>query len=178
MASHSSTLAWRIPGTEEPGGLQSMGSQRVRHDWPTGQKQAYTMEYYSIKKKEIPPFATTLIDLESVRLSEVSQRQINIIWYHLYVESKKKVQMNLFTKQKESCSVDNKLTVTGRGRGEGSTGRWGLISTHTTYKTVTTERLLHNTAICTQHPLMTIWGKNLFNVWRYIYVTLLTPKTF
>ena len=72
--------------------------------------------------------------------------------------------MNLFTKQKESCSVDNKLTVTGRGRGEGSTGRWGLISTHTTYKTVTTERLLHNTAICTQHPLMTIWGKNLFNV--------------
>ena len=32
MASHSSTLAWEIPGTEEPGGLQSMGSQRVRHD--------------------------------------------------------------------------------------------------------------------------------------------------
>ena len=32
MAPHSSTLAWRIPWTEEPGGLQSMGSQRVRHD--------------------------------------------------------------------------------------------------------------------------------------------------
>ena len=32
MATHSSTLAWRIPWTEEPGGLQSMGSQRVRHD--------------------------------------------------------------------------------------------------------------------------------------------------
>ena len=32
MASHSSILAWRIPWTEEPGGLQSMGSQRVRHD--------------------------------------------------------------------------------------------------------------------------------------------------
>ena len=30
MATHSSTLAWRIPGTEEPGGLQSMGSHRVR----------------------------------------------------------------------------------------------------------------------------------------------------
>ena len=29
---HSSILAWRIPRTEEPGGLQSMGSQRVRHD--------------------------------------------------------------------------------------------------------------------------------------------------
>ena len=32
MATHSSILAWRIPWTEEPVGLQSMGSQRVRHD--------------------------------------------------------------------------------------------------------------------------------------------------
>ena len=32
MATHSSTLAWKIPWTEEPGGLQSMGSQRVRCD--------------------------------------------------------------------------------------------------------------------------------------------------
>ena len=32
MAPHSSTLAWEIPWTEEPGRLQSMGSQRVRHD--------------------------------------------------------------------------------------------------------------------------------------------------
>ena len=32
LASHSSVLAWEIPWTEEPGGLQSMGSQRVRHD--------------------------------------------------------------------------------------------------------------------------------------------------
>ena len=35
MAAHSSILAWRIPWTEEPGGLQSMGSQRVGHDWVT-----------------------------------------------------------------------------------------------------------------------------------------------
>ena len=33
MATHSSFLAWRIPWTEEPGGLQSLGSQRVRHNW-------------------------------------------------------------------------------------------------------------------------------------------------
>ena len=32
MATHSSVLAWRIPWTEEPGGLQSVGSQRVGHD--------------------------------------------------------------------------------------------------------------------------------------------------
>ena len=33
MATHSSTLAWKIPWTEEPDGLQSMGSQRVEHDF-------------------------------------------------------------------------------------------------------------------------------------------------
>ena len=32
MATHSSILVWRIPGTEEPGRLQSMGSQRIGHD--------------------------------------------------------------------------------------------------------------------------------------------------
>ena len=35
MAPHSSTLAWKIPWTKEPGGLQSMGSRRVGHDWAT-----------------------------------------------------------------------------------------------------------------------------------------------
>ena len=35
MATHSSILAWRIPWTEEPGVLQSMGSQRVGQDWAT-----------------------------------------------------------------------------------------------------------------------------------------------
>ena len=35
MAPHSSILAWKIPWTEEPGRLQSMGSLRVRHDWAT-----------------------------------------------------------------------------------------------------------------------------------------------
>ena len=33
MATHSSVLDWRIPGMGEPGGLLSMGSHRVRHDW-------------------------------------------------------------------------------------------------------------------------------------------------
>ena len=35
MATHSSTLAWKIPWMEEPGRLQSMGSPRVRQDWAT-----------------------------------------------------------------------------------------------------------------------------------------------
>ena len=39
MATHSSILTWEIPWTEEPGGLQSMGSQRVGHDSATTQQQ-------------------------------------------------------------------------------------------------------------------------------------------
>ena len=50
----------------------------------------YTMEYYlAIKKNEVMPFAATWMDLEIIKLNEVSQRKTNIIWYHLYVESYK-----------------------------------------------------------------------------------------
>ena len=41
IATHSSTLAWEIPWTEEPGGLQSMGSQRVGHNWATVQAHTH-----------------------------------------------------------------------------------------------------------------------------------------
>ena len=44
MATHSSILAWRIPRTEEPRGLQSMGSQRVGHNWATN-----TLVYVGVK---------------------------------------------------------------------------------------------------------------------------------
>ena len=40
MATHSSILAWKIPWMEEPGRLQSIGSQRIRHDWVTSMKMA------------------------------------------------------------------------------------------------------------------------------------------
>ena len=45
IATHSSVLAWRIPWTEEPGGLQFMGSQRVRHDLVTKQ-QCSLVQFY------------------------------------------------------------------------------------------------------------------------------------
>ena len=48
MATHSSIHAWRIPWTEEPGGLQSIGSQRVPHDWVTNTftfAQSITFQY-------------------------------------------------------------------------------------------------------------------------------------
>ena len=47
MATHSSILAWKIPRTEEPGRLQSTGSQRVRHDWATSLSLSLKTDYWS-----------------------------------------------------------------------------------------------------------------------------------
>ena len=44
MATHSNIIAWRIPWTEEPGGLLSMGSQRIGHDWATN---TYFLSFYT-----------------------------------------------------------------------------------------------------------------------------------
>ena len=46
MATHSSILSWRIPWAEEPGGLQTMGSQRVGHDWATNTFRNYKIKPY------------------------------------------------------------------------------------------------------------------------------------
>ena len=57
MAIHSSTIAWKIPWTEEPGRPQSMGSQRVRHDWATSlhfttaDSCSCTVETYTLLKQ-------------------------------------------------------------------------------------------------------------------------------
>ena len=55
MAPHSSTLAWKIPWTEEPGGLQSMGSHRVGHDWATS-LSLFTFMHWRRKWQPTPVF--------------------------------------------------------------------------------------------------------------------------
>ena len=50
MAIHSSILAWRVPWTEEPGGLQSVGSQRVGHNWATN---TFTFHFHASKPEVI-----------------------------------------------------------------------------------------------------------------------------
>ena len=51
MGTHSSILAWEIPWTEEPGRLQSMGSQRVGHDLVTNQQQPFSPDLISLFKQ-------------------------------------------------------------------------------------------------------------------------------
>ena len=53
MVTHSSVLAWRIPGTGEPGGLPSMGSHRVGHDWSDLAAAAVFMKSTMICDKEV-----------------------------------------------------------------------------------------------------------------------------
>ena len=55
MAPHSSTLAWKIPWTEEPGRLQSMGSLRVRHNWVTS-LSLFTFMHWRGKWQPTPVF--------------------------------------------------------------------------------------------------------------------------
>ena len=55
MAPHSSTLAWKTPWTEEPGGLQSMGSLRVGHDWATS-LSLFTFMHWRRKWHPTPVF--------------------------------------------------------------------------------------------------------------------------
>ena len=59
-ATHSSILAWRIPWAEEPGGLQSMGSQRIRHGWVTNSFffsttlnniEIFTHKYFNLRQR-------------------------------------------------------------------------------------------------------------------------------
>ena len=72
LAAHSSTLAWKIPWTEEPGGLQSMGSLRVGHDWTTS-LSLFTFMHWRRKWQPSPVF-----------LPGESQGQWSLVGSHLW----------------------------------------------------------------------------------------------
>ena len=82
MATHSSFLAWKIPWTVEPGRLQSMGLQRVRHDWATSLSLSlYSLERFMtnldsiLKSRDITvPTKVRLVKARSMLWSMVSQR--------------------------------------------------------------------------------------------------------
>ena len=89
MATHSSTLAWRIPWREDPGGLQSMGSQRVRHDWAASLTHSLTsiIYHHSTTKLEgllIFPSSSFLGVVESVQNSCGNTRRIITSWCLLH----------------------------------------------------------------------------------------------
>ena len=72
MVTHSNTLAWKIPWTQEPGRLQSMGSRRVRHDWATS-LSLFTFLHWRRKWQ-----------LTLVFLPGESQGQGSLVGFHLW----------------------------------------------------------------------------------------------
>ena len=82
MATHSSILAWRIPWTQEPGGLQSMGSQRAGHDWATNHSTAYMSILIS---RFIPPLHLPLVSI--CQKDKSKYRILMHIWQFSSVQS-------------------------------------------------------------------------------------------
>ena len=74
----------------------------------------YAMGYYSaVSDNEISPFETAWKDLESITLSEISlsQRKTNTIWFHLFVEPKRKPKQMNKQNRNRPIDIENKLTV-------------------------------------------------------------------
>ena len=102
--------------------LFTIAKTRKQSKYPSTNEQIkmmwyiYTKEYYlAIKKKEVMALAATWIDLDIVILSEVSQRKTNIIWYCLYVESKRKKRLKSTYFQNRDSHTENKIMAT-KGR--------------------------------------------------------------
>ena len=79
MATHSSVLAWRIPGTGEPGGLPSMGSHRVGHDWSdlAAAAAAAAVDYTPLSWQVISP---TMFSTHRAIWLQISWNQSWISW--------------------------------------------------------------------------------------------------
>ena len=104
LSSSSSSRTWKQPKCPSA------------EEWIKKMWYIYTMEYYlAIKKNEVMALAATWIDLDIVILSEISQRKTNIIWYHLYVESKRKKRLKSTYFQNRDSHTENKIIVT-KGR--------------------------------------------------------------
>ena len=102
MATHASILAWRIPGTGEPGGLPSMGSHRVRHNWSdlVAAAAEYIMRNAGLDEAQV--------------WIKIARRNINNLRYAddttLMAESEEELK-SLLMKVKESEKVGFKLNI-------------------------------------------------------------------
>ena len=81
MATHSSTLAWKIPWMEEPGRLQSVGSQRVRHDWATSLPDLKSRTWTEVNSMDL------VSELTTPRAREFSGKSCSAVWWKLVLLS-------------------------------------------------------------------------------------------
>ena len=99
MATHSSVLAWRIPGMGEPGGLPSMGSHRVRHDWSDLAVTTLSLE--------AGPLISRIISLPKIFVGLLFENCFQRFWFILSILTRVRLFKNEFSfwKQPENiCS--------------------------------------------------------------------------
>ena len=99
MATHSSTFAWKIPCTEEPGGLQSMGSQRVWYNWTTSLSLSFGVKKLSFFP--FPSFSCPSFSLFSL-LHPFLQSLFSVITFFLFPTTHlpASIPWNLFVQKK------------------------------------------------------------------------------
>ena len=114
----------------------------------------------SHEKNEMMPSAATWMDLEILILSEISQRKANIMWYHLHVESIKRIQMDLLTK--EEYTLRHRKHTSGYQKKGGTDGFQGFcVNTHMLLyiKEITKNDLLSSMENYTRHLVITYHGR-------------------
>ena len=93
MTPHSSTLAWKIPWTEEPGRLQSMGSLRVGHDWATS-LSLFTFMHWRRKWQPTPVFLPGESQEEPGRLPSLGSHRVGHDWNDLAAAAAAKITVD------------------------------------------------------------------------------------
>ena len=83
MATHSSVLAWRIPGTGEPGGLPSMGSHRLGHDW----SNLATAAAIIVLSFKVGNSIDNFLNLETLKLTKTFPQNIKVMIAFIKLQS-------------------------------------------------------------------------------------------
>ena len=129
MATHSSTLAWKISWTGEPGGLQSLGSQRVRHDWVTSLHSLHSL-HTLLLEKEMAIHSSILVwripwteepgGPWSMGSQRVRHEWSDWAWAYLYIHSHTHRGFPHGSEGKHSaCNARNLASIPGSGRSPG-----------------------------------------------------------
>ena len=123
MAPHSSTLAWKISWTEEPGRLQSMGSLRVGHDWAT------SLSLFTFMEKEMATHSSVLAWRipgmgEPGGLPSMGSHRVRHDWSDLPAAAAATMITLYARQQKRHSCIEQCFGLCGRGQGWDDLGEW------------------------------------------------------
>ena len=132
-----------------------------------------TMEYYLVIKNEIMPFAATWTDLEIIILSEVSQTETSITWYHFFVESEIRHIWTNIQNINRLTDIENSPVVAKGEDGGRMDWEFGISRCKLVYlEWINNNVLLYRTGNYIQYPVINHNGKEYIHTHIYIYIKL------